>query len=235
MLTKMNKELLILGANGALGKESTSFFLQKDYDKIYLFGSKPEGLNNPKATEIITKDLSIEENVISAFASIKPAKDKFLFLYSTVGGFYGGKYLWETDSNDWDKMMNMNLKTSFLIAKHFCKLVKQSAGGAICFITAFTGLYPEKKKAAYGIAKSGLIHLVKTLTLEGNEINLSVNAIAPYIIDTADNRKWMADADFSKWIKPKEISEIVYRLFNNFNFISGNVLMLKERFDLPES
>lgn len=230
----MKKELLIVGTSGALGKESIGLFLQKDYDKLYLLGSKSVEVNSSKADNIIIKDLSVEKNVIDALDKVKPAKDKFFFLFSTVGGFFGGKALWETDLKDWDKMMDINLKTSFLLAKHFTKLVKDSAGGAICFISAYTGLSAEKKKAAYGISKSGLIHLVKSLALEGYEINLSVNAIAPYIIDTMENRKWMADADFRKWIKPKEIAEVAHSLFKNFNYITGNVLTLKERFEVPE-
>ncbi len=231
-MDNMKKELLIFGASGALGKESVKFFVEKDYEKIYLFGSSPEKINAPKAKIVITKDLSVEENVIKSFIDIKPGKDKLFFLFSTVGGFYGGHYLWETSSLDWDNMMNKNLKTNFLIAKHFSKLVKESAGGAICFVSAYSGLYAEKKKAAYGISKSALVHLVKSLALEGNEINLSINAIAPYIIDTTENRRWMADSDFKNWIKPLEIIELANSLFLCFNFITGNVLTLKDRFEV---
>lgn len=228
----MKKELLLFGASGALGKGAAKIFLQKSYDKVYLFGSSLEQLDNPKVEKIITRDLAQEENVINAFESVKPEKDKILFLFSTVGGFSGGKFLWDTTAEDWDRMMNLNLRISFLIAKHFAKIVKESAGGSICFTAAYTGLYPESKKAAYGISKGGLIHLVKTLALEGREINLSVNAIAPYIIDTPANREWMQDADFSKWIKPEEIAGLAVSLFNNFNFVSGNILELKSRFEI---
>ncbi len=89
----------------------------------------------------------------------------------------------------------------------------------------------EIGKAVYGLSKAGLIHLVKTLAEEGKEINLSSNAIAPFIIDTPSNREWMPDADFTKWMKPTEIGEFVESIFQNYNMISGNIFQLKHRFD----
>ena len=228
----MKKELLIFGAQGALGKGIAEIFIDKDYSKIYLFDRKDHNLWNKASNveNIMIKDLSVEQNVVDAFQKVNPGKDKIFFLYSTVGGFFGGKFLWETDVEDWDKTFNMNLKSNYFIAKHFSQLVKKSAAGSICFTAAYVGLIPEPKKAAYGASKSALIHLVKTLSMEGKEINLSVNAIAPYIIDTPANREWMKDADFEKWIKPQEIGEFVHNLFSNFYFITGNIINLTNRF-----
>ncbi len=230
----MKKNLLIFGADGALGRGVTGSLSKKDYDKIYLFDShyEKETVNEDRINKIKVEDLSIEENVIGAFKSILPSQNELFFLYSTVGGFIGGKNLWDMDVSEWDKMININLKTGFLIAKHFAGIVKASAGGSICFTAAFTGLNPEANKSAYGISKSGLIHLTKTLAIEGEKINLSVNAIAPYIIDTTANREWMKDSDFSKWIKPEEIGELAHNLFTHFYFISGNIILLDKRFNI---
>ena len=229
----MKKNLLIFGSNGALGKGITESLVKKDYDKIYLFDSKFDNKAVEKNIYKITaKDLSEEKNVIEAFNNVDPAKDELFFLYTTVGGFSGGKSVWELDEGEWDKMISMNLKTSFLIAKHFAGLVKDSAGGSICFTAALTGVNPEINKSAYGVSKSGLIHLTKSLALDGEKINLSVNAIAPYIIDTPANREWMTGSDFSKWIKPVEIGELAHSLFNNFYFITGNIILLTKRFNI---
>jgi len=229
----MKKELLIFGANGALGKGITEVLTKKDFNKAYLFDFDLKGLPEGKnIIKIMIKDLADEKNVIDAFSKVKPLKQKYYFLFSTVGGFAGGNKIWETETEEFNKMINMNLKSSFFIAKHFARLVKESSGGSICFTAAFTGVNPETKKAAYGSAKAALIHLVKTLALEGKEINLTANAIAPYIIDTPANRKWMPgkDADYEKWMKPQEIGELVNSIFNHFNFLTGNIINLTHRF-----
>ena len=225
----MKKELLIFGSTGALGNGVTEAFLKKKYDNIYLFDFKHKGISQTNVKQIIVKDLSVEENVKKAFSEVSPSNDSIFFLFSTVGGFTGGKKVWETEAADFDRMITMNLKTSFLIAKYFSLLVKQSHSGSICLTSAYTGLVAESGKAVYGSSKAALIHLIKTLAEEGKDINLSANAIAPFIIDTPANREWMKDADYEGWIKPDEIGEFVDSIFQNYRLASGNIYQLKTR------
>jgi NAD(P)-dependent dehydrogenase (short-subunit alcohol dehydrogenase family) len=233
----MKKELLIFGANGALGKGITSAMLKKNYDKIYLIDfeiEKDDRKAGEKVIRINSGDLAVDKNVAAIFSKISPSKNTLFFLYCTVGGYAGGKTIKETDETEWNRMMDMNLKANFFIAKYFSALVENSAGGSICFTAAETGVNPEAGKGAYGTSKSGLIHLVKTLALEGNSIKLSANAIAPYIIDTPANRGWMKSTDYSGWTKPEEIGELAYSIFENFWFLSGNILRLPSRFAVTE-
>jgi NAD(P)-dependent dehydrogenase (short-subunit alcohol dehydrogenase family) len=228
----MNKELLIFGAYGALGRGITKSLLTKDYNKIYLFDfdAEKKGKNDKKVLNVSSGNLAEEENIKNAFSKINPDKKKIFFLYSTVGGYFGGKNLWDTEVADWDKMFNMNLKSNYLIAKYFANLVKQSGGGSILFTSAMVGINSEENKAAYGASKSALIHLVDTLAKEGKKIKLTVNAIAPYIIDTPANREWMKQSDYESWSKPEEIGDLAHFIFLNFHFITGNVIKLTNRF-----
>ena len=227
----MKKELLIFGSNGALGKGVSKSLLNKDYSKVYLFDFKNDSpISDSKTSFIEIKDLSLEQNVKDAFKTVKPSKQTAYFLFSTVGGFFGGKKVWETGESDWNNMFNMNIKSSFLIAKYFSLLVKESHSGSICFTAAFTGLNPEVNKSAYGSSKAALIHLVETLALEGREIRLSANALAPFIIDTPANRSWMKNADYDSWMKPEEIGNLINSLFENYHFLTGNVIELSNRF-----
>jgi NAD(P)-dependent dehydrogenase (short-subunit alcohol dehydrogenase family) len=227
----VKKELLIFGSSGALGSGVTNVFLNKSYDKIYLFDFKHHEISRKNVKQIIIKDLSNEENVKNAFNEITASKGTAYFLFSTMGGFFGGKKIWETDSSYLDRMLDMNLKTNFLVAKHFADLVKNSHSGSICLTAAYTGLTPESGKAVYGASKASLIHFVETLAEEGKEIRLSANAIAPYIIDTPANREWMQNANYEGWIKPEEIGEFVHSIFSGYNIVSGNIFPLKYRFD----
>jgi NAD(P)-dependent dehydrogenase (short-subunit alcohol dehydrogenase family) len=226
----LKKELLIFGSSGALGNGVTEVFLKKQYDKIYLFDFKHRERSGRNLKLITIKDLSEEENVKKAFLEIVPSKNTAYYLFSTVGGFTGGKNIWETEIGYFDRMINMNLKTSFLLSKYFASLVKESHSGSICLTAAYTGLEAEPGKAVYGISKAGVIHLVKTLAEEGKKINLSANAIAPFIIDTPANREWMKDGNYESWIKPDEIGEFVESVFQNYNILSGNIYQLKYRF-----
>lgn len=227
----MRKELLIFGSSGALGNGVTEVFLKKKYDQIYLFDFKHKEISQTNVKQIIVKDLSVEENIKKAFNELSPSKEKVFYLFSTIGGFTGGKKIWETETGDFDRMINMNLKTSFLLAKHFSKLVRLSDSGSICLTAAYTGIEAESGKSVYGASKAALIHLVKTLAEEGKEIRLSANAIAPFIIDTQSNREWMKEANYENWIKPAEIGEFVNSLFLSYNIQTGNIFILKNRFN----
>lgn len=222
----MKQELLIFGAGGDLGREALRSFTDKDFSMIYLFDRTPSKINfEASNTRIIqTTDLSAEENVIKAFSGIKPGKDKLFFLFSTIGGFTAGTPIWDTPLSQLEAMLKINLTTSFLIARHFSLLVRDSAGGSICFTSSMTAGHPEKQKISYGISKNALNFLVKTLALEGREIGLSANAVAPSIIDTPENRTWMKDEH--KMVKPSEIGDLVYRIFSSFRSVTGNIFEL---------
>ena len=229
----MDKKILIFGANGQLGKGATEKLLSSaSYTEVYLFDFNFEVSTSDQKINIIKiLDLSIEENVISAFSKVKVNKSDALFLFSTIGGYYGGTSVWETEVSDFERIINLNLKANFLIAKHFSRLAKQCLGGSACFTSAYTAQNPEKLKFIYGASKAALDYLVKSLSLEGREINLSINAISPFIIDTPSNREWIKNADYSLWMKPSEIGSLVNSIFENYNFISGNIIELKTRFN----
>lgn len=220
----MNKILLVFGAGGSLGKDAVKVFLKKDFDLFYLFDSKKLSYNNDKIVYYQTGDLTKEDNVVEAFSTIEFEKNAQYYLFSTVGGFGGGNKIVETEFSDWQRMFDINVTISFLLAKQFFISVKESKGGAICFTSALTSVRPQEGKIAYGTSKSSLNYLVKTLVKEGKNYNISVNAIAPSILDTNENREWVRDK--SMMIRASEIGELVYSLFMNKNIVSGNIIEL---------
>lgn len=225
----MKKHLIIAGASGNLGRGVLKALLSKDYDKFYVFVRKSRHieLSDQRITYIETDDFSIEENVKTAFSSIATDKDTVFFLFSSIGGYMGGKPLWENSSDSLQNMLRLNLLPSFHLCRYFSLLVQNSAAGSICLTSALISLRPEINKSIYGLSKSAVNSMVRTLAMEGKAINLSANAIAPYIIDTPENREWVKD--MSILIKPEEIGEVVHSLFGNYSAVSGNVVELKQK------
>ena len=207
----MKKNILIFGSGGDLGFGITTFMLRKKYDRYFLFNrdiSKIPNYQSDLITRVAIKDLSVEENVKSAFEQVPLEKQSTYFLISTIGGYFGGKSIIDTEYSDWLSQMNLNLNSQFLISKYFMKLIRQTAGGSICFISAFTGLYPEANKAAYGVSKNALNYLTRILALEGKEPGFTANAIAPYIINTPKNREWVKDTNLM--VSPNEIAGLIH-------------------------
>ena len=130
-------------------------------------------------------------------------------MINVVGGYLGGKKVTEMTEKEWDLMMNLNLKTAFLISKHVVEQMVKQGSGKIIHVAARLGLKGIAGNSAYGASKSGLIRLVESLSDEVKDKNINVNCVLPSIIDTGANRKDMPDADFSKWVKPSEIARVM--------------------------
>jgi NAD(P)-dependent dehydrogenase (short-subunit alcohol dehydrogenase family) len=81
--------------------------------------------------------------------------------------------------------------------------------GKIVHISSRNGLHSEGYDSAYSASKSGLIRLVESLAEETKKVNINVNCIMPTIIDTPANRKAMPQADFNKWVKPEDLTNVV--------------------------
>ncbi|MGE5498864.1 MAG: SDR family NAD(P)-dependent oxidoreductase [Syntrophothermus sp.] len=220
----MKKELIILGATGNLGRSVIDSFPLSDYDRIFLAGRNTAKISDRTGSyEIIqTGDFSDEDSIRNVFRRFEPGKDKLFFLFSTAGGYFGGKNLWETEEKNFRAMLETNLVSSFFILKYFSLLVEKSGGGSICLTSAMTSLKAEKGKSAYGASKCAMNYLVKTLAEEGRQIGLAVNAVAPFIIDSEENREWVKDR--STLVSPEDIGRIVYDLFKNFTVTTGNII-----------
>jgi NAD(P)-dependent dehydrogenase (short-subunit alcohol dehydrogenase family) len=125
-----------------------------------------------------------------------------------VGGYLGGKTVSELDQKEWDLMMNMNLKSAFLISKHVIPQMVSSKYGKIIHVSSRTGLKSDGYDSAYAASKSGLIRFVESMS-EELKSNINVNCIMPSIIDTEANRRAMPTADHSKSIKPHDLASVV--------------------------
>ncbi|MEW6506128.1 MAG: SDR family NAD(P)-dependent oxidoreductase [Bacteroidota bacterium] len=221
----MKKIFILFGTSGNLGRAAVKFFLNKKYDGYYFFSRKQ--VEHSKGKLFLVNDLTDEDNVEKAFAQIERSENNFYCLLNTVGGYSGGSNISETRLIDFKRMIDINLTTTFLIAKNFIRLSKSGKGGSFIVIGALSGIYPEPNKAAYSISKNAINYLTKLLVSENKDANLTFNSIAPYIIDSEENRKLVKE---NSLLIPKEnICKLAEEIFNNHEVINGNV------FELPQS
>ena len=212
-----NKVVLITGGTGALGKTLTQRFISSGATTIATY-LKDENIETNKGqnainAQFIKADVTREEQVVRLISAIVERFGHIDILVNSVGGYLGGKSVTDLEEHEWDLMMNLNLKSAFLISKHVIPVMKSSGpGGKIVHISSKTGLKAEGHDSAYAASKSGLIRLVESISQETKDLGINVNCILPSVIDTEANRRAMPKADFSKWVKTDYITNVVFFL-----------------------
>lgn len=218
------KTVLITGASGNLGEATVKKFLTQGYSVIATV-SPGKKLGYEVTTGNVTTyeaDLTNEEMVNKVISEIINNHQSIDIAVLLVGGFVAGN-VDATAGSLLRKMYALNFETAYFTARPvFSQMKKQSEGGRIFFVGARAALSGEDGKdyIAYGLSKSLLFKLSEYLNAEGTSYNIVSHVLVPSIIDTPTNREAMPKAEFSNWVKPEEISEIISFISSD----SGNVI-----------
>ena len=117
-----NRIVLVTGGTGALGRSITSAFIESNATVIssYVVDREIESLkkDSKPMLQLVKTDVSKEDEVEKLVSDILGKYGRIHIVVNVVGGYFGGKSVWELDEKIWDKMMTINLKTAFLISKH---------------------------------------------------------------------------------------------------------------------
>ncbi|MGI0082699.1 MAG: SDR family NAD(P)-dependent oxidoreductase [Nitrosopumilaceae archaeon] len=205
-----NKVVLVTGGKGALGSTVVNAFLAANATVIasdYQDNDKKK-LDTGKLT-MIKADLTNEGDVRKLVSDVIKKFGRIDILANVVGGYLAGKSVSELDLTEWDTMMNMNLKSAFLISKHVMPSMMTAKYGKIVHIAARPGLKAGGKDSAYSASKSGVIRLTESISEEIKGSNINVNCVMPSILDTEVNRKAMPSADFNKWVKTEDLANVI--------------------------
>ncbi|KVC89041.1 short-chain dehydrogenase [Burkholderia ubonensis] len=153
-------------------------------------------------------DLVDEQAAVQALDAVQREFGRLDALLNIAGAF-----AWETvadgDVATWDRMYALNVKTALNASKAALPHLLQRPSGRIVNIGAGAALKAGPGMGAYAAAKSGVARLTEALAAELRDTGVTVNAIAPSIIDTPQNRADMPDADFTRWVQPSEIAATI--------------------------
>jgi NAD(P)-dependent dehydrogenase (short-subunit alcohol dehydrogenase family) len=106
-------------------------------------------------------------------------------------------------------MLAMNLMSNATITKAVLTDLKSSGQGRIVNIGAGAAMKAASGMGAYAASKAGVHKLTEALSEELAGHGITVNAILPSIIDTPQNRADMPDSDFSTWVQPAAIADVI--------------------------
>jgi NAD(P)-dependent dehydrogenase (short-subunit alcohol dehydrogenase family) len=212
-----DKIVLVTGGTGGLGREVTMAFLEAGATIAVTYRVAEEFAAVVAAAQRIgaappvgvNVDVTDEQAVEKFIAELVGKHGRLDILVNTVGGYAGGTNLWEVDPRTYDKMLQLNLKAGFVLARAVVpQMIKQNRGWVVN-VASKAAFDHAAGGALYAASKAAALALMDSLAAGVKPFNINVNSVLPSIIDTAANRKAMPDADYSKWPKPEGIARVI--------------------------
>ena len=185
-----NRTAFITGASRGIGRAIAEKFAQNGANLI-LNATK---LENLKTIEEIIKNFNIDyllvEGDISKESDVKRMVDEAFKKFSNIdilvnnAGITKDNLIFRIKEDDWDKVLDINLKGAFLMCKAIARKMIKKKYGKIINITSVVGQMGNQGQANYVSSKAGLIGLTKALAREFASRSINVNAIAPGFIES---------------------------------------------------
>ena len=210
-----DKVIVITGANGGLGTFVTNAFLEAGARVVGVSRSiSGADFPNEKFTatsvEISTAEhaRTLADTVIARFSRIDG-------LVHLVGGFAGGRAVADTDDATLDKMLDMNFRSAFLMIRAVLPQMRAQGSGRILAIGSKAAVEPAPMAGAYAASKAALVSLVRTVARENKDKMIAANVVLPGTMDTPANRAADPKADFSKWVQPAQVAQLLVHLMSD--------------------
>ncbi|HEX8065394.1 MAG TPA: SDR family oxidoreductase [Thermoleophilaceae bacterium] len=211
----MPPSVLVAGGTGALGEAvlrelleygyavTATWLVEKERDRI------EEALGGQNALRLVQADLTEPAGVDAALEAVDGARSLLGSVVNLVGGFASGARVHETDPDDFDRMLRLNVRPGFLLARAAFPRLLEAGGGAYVGVSARPALQPFAGAAGYVTAKAAVLAFVRALDADYAKDGIRSNAILPSVIDTPANRAAQPDADHSRWVPPEQIAKVV--------------------------
>jgi len=211
-----DRVVAVTGAAGNLGMAVAKAFAAAGA-KIAFVDRTPERL--PKLLPVLTgspdhfiappTDVTDAGSVAAMVAEVHKHFGRIDALVNTAGGYRAGTPLHETPLSDWDFMLNLNARSVFVMCQGVIPKMIEQGYGKIINTSSRAALAGDPGHAAYSVSKTAVVRLTESMAGELKHAGINVNCVLPGMIDTPQNRAAMPSADFSKWVSPEAIADVI--------------------------
>jgi 3-oxoacyl-[acyl-carrier protein] reductase len=235
-----NRVAIITGAARGIGKAIALTLLREgakvaiiDSDKERLEILKKEFEKENKGVIVIPCDITKGSEVNAMVDQVHKRLGRIDILVNNAGIIRRGTIDTVTEE-DWDRVIEVNLKGTFNCCKAVVDIMKQQRYGKIVSISSISGKLGDITSApGYGPSKAGIDALTKTLARQLAPYGINVNAVSPHAIETEMSAQWseerqkeiIASIPLGRLGKPEDVAEAVLFLASDeASFITGEIL-----------
>lgn len=201
------KAIVVTGASGALGKVVAEIALARGARIAAVDFAAATVQATPQRLDLGGFDLTDPAQAKRAVDAAASHFGRLDVLINIAGGF-AFETVADGDPKTWARMVALNVTTALNASRAAIPHLLASPAARIVNIGAFGALQAASGMGAYAAAKAGVHRLTEALAAE-HKGKITVNAVLPSIIDTEANRASMPKSDFSRWVSPQELAEVI--------------------------
>lgn len=202
-----DRVVAITGASGALGRAVVESAIDRGARLALIDHAGARSAPRPNRIEIGGIDLAEPSEANRAFEAVAAHYGRLDALINIAGAF-SFQTVTEGDTATWERLYRINTLTALNASRAAIPHLIASGSGRIINIGSTGALKAGAGMGPYAASKSGVHRLTEALAAELKG-KVTVNAVLPSVIDTAVNRRDMPKADFSAWVSPQELANVI--------------------------
>ena len=226
-----NKVVIVTGGSGNLGNAVVRAF--EAAGATLVLPDRKEGRLAQRFPELATGghfladgiDTTRPDGALKLASETVSRFNKIDVLINTVGGYRAGHPLHETSLDTWDLMMSLNAKSVFTLSQAVLPAMIRQQHGSIISAGAKSALAARANESAYAASKAALARITESMAAEYKAYGITVNAVLPGAMDTPQNRAAMPGADFSTWLKPERVAQVMVFLASDAGHVINGALI----------
>ncbi|MEU5787503.1 SDR family NAD(P)-dependent oxidoreductase [Micromonospora purpureochromogenes] len=206
-----DRSVLVTGGTGGLGGTVTAAFVQAGWRVVVPQRESATGAGPAASGPVrVTADLMDPAGVDRAVraAADDPAAP-LRAVVNLVGGYASGGRVHETPVEEFERMLSINLRPTYLVTQAALPHLIAAGGGAVVCVSSRAALAPFPGAAGYATAKAAVLAFANAVAVEYRASGVRCNTVLPSVIDTPANRAAQPGADHRRWVTPAEIAPVV--------------------------
>jgi NAD(P)-dependent dehydrogenase (short-subunit alcohol dehydrogenase family) len=209
---------LVTGGTGGLGCAVTQRLLEAGWRVVvpWIVESELARLPSHPRLEMVEADLFEPHSVAEVVGLAARDPDAPLTAVANlVGGFAMGERVHKTPIDEFERLMRLNLRPTYLTTQAALPHLMEAGRGSIVAVSAKAAFAPFPGAVGYLTAKAAVWALVQSLAAEYKDERIRANAILPSVIDTPGNRAGQPASGRAGWVSPATIADVVAFLFSD--------------------